>query len=118
VLKLDRAGQNHDGTPWKVCQNYFVMGVCDPDFGGWTKLELQRNLKICIDQKTVRWKASRIPRTKYDEWWLAFIDLINHGREADIKLPPEVPPHNWDKIILINPLNYTQASEIPLYPRG
>ena len=91
MLKVFRAG--------RLYRDYFVMGGrSDYDSGGWVIPELERNLKICIDEKTV--KVSGI-RTKYPEWWLALIDLINYGREEAI----QVPPHDWDKIILINPLN-------------
>jgi hypothetical protein len=98
MLKLFRAGRPYP--------DYFVMAGCsDHDSGGWVIPELERNLKICIDEKTA--KVSGI-RTKYAEWWLALIDHINYGAKEAI----QIPPHDWDKIILINPLNHTQAFEV------
>jgi hypothetical protein len=98
VLKLFPAG--------RLYPDYFVMGGrSDYDTGGWVIPELERNLKICIDDKTA--KMSGI-RGKYAEWWLVLIDHINYGAEE--ALP--VPPHNWDKIILINPQDHTQAYEV------
>jgi hypothetical protein len=47
-------------------------------------------------------------RTKYAEWWLVLIDHINYGGKEVL----QVPPHNWDKIILINPHDHTQAFEV------
>ena len=44
-------------------------------------------------------------REKYPEWWLVLIDRINFGEKEAL----QVPEHNWDKVILINPDNYTQA---------
>jgi hypothetical protein len=98
IIKLFRAG--------RLYSDYFVMGGrSDFDSGGWVIPELERNLKICIDEKTA--KVSAI-RGKYSEWWLALIDRINYGAQEAI----QVPPHNWDKIILINPLDPTKAFEI------
>jgi hypothetical protein len=98
TIELFRAG--------RLYSDYFVMGGrTDFDSGGWVIPELERNLKICIDDKTA--KVSAI-RGKYSEWWLALIDHINYGADKAIR----VPPHNWDKIILINPLDPTKAFEI------
>ncbi len=95
VIQLFPAGRPYD--------DYFVMGGrSDDDAGGWVIPELERNLRICIEGKTA--KMSGI-RTKYPEWWLLLIDHINYGSEEVL----HVPPHNWDKIILINPHDHTQA---------
>jgi hypothetical protein len=98
VLKLFRAGP--------IYPDYFVMGGgTDRDSGGWVVPELERNLKICIDDKTA--KISGI-RMKYPEWWLLLVDHINHGGEAAIR----IPPHDWDKIILISPHDHRRAFEL------
>ena len=82
------------------------MGGCsDLDSGGWVIPELERNLRICIDEKTSKTRAIR---EKYPEWWLALIDFINCGEKEVL----HVPAHNWDKIILISPLDHTKAYEI------
>jgi hypothetical protein len=90
----------------RLYSDYFVMGGhSDYDSGGWIIPELERNLKICIDEKSMKIVSIR---GKYPEWWLALIDLINFGGEEAI----HVPPHNWDKIVLINPLDPTKAFEV------
>jgi hypothetical protein len=97
-LEIFRAGRAYP--------QYFVMGgKSDDDAGGWVIEELERNLRICIDEKTA--KVSGI-RAKYSEWWLLLVDRINYGQEETI----QVPPHDWDKIILINPHDHRQAFEL------
>jgi hypothetical protein len=87
----------------RLYSNYFLMGGSnDGDTGGMVVPELERNLKICIDEKTA--KVSAI-RWKYPEWWLVLIDRISYGAEDAL----QVPSHTWDKIVLINPLDHTQA---------
>lgn len=85
---------------------FFVFGgYSDRDSGGWVFSETQKNLRICIEEKTR--KIARV-RSKYQEWWLILIDFIGYGvDECDRKLYREQlgVDHNWDKIILVNPLN-------------
>jgi hypothetical protein len=98
VIELCRASSAHP--------NYFIMGGCiDRDSGGWLVPELERNLRICIDEKSIKTSAIR---TKYPEWWLVLIDHINYGGKEAI----HIPPSNWDKIVLIDPLDHTQAHEL------
>jgi len=68
----------------------------------WVVPELERNLKICIDEKTLKTSAIR---EKYPEWWLVLIDRINFGDKEAL----QVSDHNWDKIILIDPDDHTRA---------
>jgi hypothetical protein len=109
TVRLRSAGRPH--------QHCFILGPCNPaEAGGWSGSELNRNIQICVDEKTAKWKASGLPRAKYGGWWLLLVDLIHHGQEADVKIRPQVPPYNWDKIVLISPFDYTRAFEIPLPP--
>jgi hypothetical protein len=86
--------------------DYFVMaGYSDFDSGGWVISELERNLKICIDENTQKISAIR---AKYAEWWLVLIDRINYGEIETI----QVPPHTWDKIILVDPRAPAKAFEV------
>jgi len=74
--------------------------------------ETQKNLRICIEEKTR--KIARV-RSKYQEWWLILIDFIGYGvDECDRKLYREQLgiDHNWDKIILVNPLNSRLGFEL------
>ncbi len=85
----------------------FSLGaVFDLDSGGWVTPELERNLKICIDEKTA--KVASI-RHKYDEWWLVLVDHISLATGENLM----VPPHDWDRIILINPFDPCRAFIFP-----
>lgn len=92
---------------------FFVLGGCvDRDSGGWVLPELERNLRICVDEKSR--KVSRV-RTKYPEWWLLLVDHIGHGlskldREQFREQLQMV--HDWNKIILVDPLNTNRAIEV------
>lgn len=98
TLKLFPAGP--------VYADCFVFaGAGDRDAGGFVTPELERNIGICIDDKTAKTASTR---AKYREWWLVLLDHINYARKEAL----QVPPHNWDKIILINPLDHTQAVEL------
>jgi len=85
------------GWPHSDC---FVMGGRRSSY--WVVPELERNLKICIDEKTLKTSAIR---EKYPEWWLVLIDRINFGDKEAL----QVSDHNWDKIILIDPDDHTRA---------
>ena len=87
-----------------ACADLFVMGgASDEDSWGWIIPELERNIQICIDEKSAKISAIR---SKYPEWWLVLIDHINHGREKLINLRLD----GWNKIVLLDPLNHTRAS--------
>ncbi len=85
---------------------FFVFGgYSDSDSGGWVFSETQKNLRICVEEKTR--KIARV-RDKYQAWWLILIDYIGYGvDDCDRSLYREQlgVDHNWDKIILINPVN-------------
>jgi hypothetical protein len=92
----------------------FVHGItCDSDVGGFPFVETQKNLRLCIEEKTR--KIARV-RHKYPEWWLVFVDRINFGMDAsDQKLFREQLgiDHNFDKVILLSPLDTRRAFEVP-----
>ena len=101
AIKLRRADQPGP--------NYFLMGSFNHDTSGaLLSEEFERNLKICIDDKTA---AVSSIRSKYPEWWLALDDLVSYGH-MDAEDRVRIPPHNWDKIILINPRDPTQSFEL------
>jgi hypothetical protein len=100
TIELIHAGRSY--------ADFFVMGSIGAGrSGALVALQLERNLKICIDHKTKTAEASGI-RTKYPEWWLVLIDLISYGQWEAIR----IPSHGWDKVILVNPLDYTQSIEV------
>jgi hypothetical protein len=83
---------------------YLLGGYSDLDQGGWLIPELERNINICIAEKTR--KINRV-RAKYSEWWLVLIDNIGFGRKEAIRIV-----HQWDKVIIVNPLDPTLAYEL------
>jgi hypothetical protein len=90
---------------------YVFGGYSDHDSGGWVLSETQKNLRICIKEKTQ--KIARF-RKKYQEWWLILIDLIGYGVEdCDRTLFREhlAIDHEWNKVILLNPLDPQSAYE-------
>jgi hypothetical protein len=103
ALKLHRADQ-----PYRY---YFVMGEIDSeDSGVLVSSQLERNVKICIDEKTKKAIDSGIARTKYAEWWLVLIDRVTFGEWVDIQIPSY---GWWDKVILLNTRDPRMAIEIP-----
>jgi hypothetical protein len=93
---------------------FFVYGGgSDADTGGFTFVETQKNLRLCIAEKTS--KIARV-RHKYPEWWLVLVDRIGYGVEAcDRKLFSEhlEIDHDWDRVILLSPLDPTWSFEVP-----
>lgn len=104
-LNLIRASYAHE--------MFFVFGgYGDYDSGGWVFGETQKNLRICVEEKSR--KVAGV-RHKYQEWWLILIDYIGYGVEqCDEKLYREQLKiqHNWDKIVLLDPLNATRGFEL------
>jgi hypothetical protein len=67
-------------------------------------------MMICIEEKTR--KVARV-RSRYPEWWLALVDTIGYGHHddserADLRRLIQVNDE-WDKIILVSPLDPTQG---------
>ena len=77
-------------------------GATDRDADGWVIPELERNVQICISEKSAKISAIR---SKYPEWWLVLIDHIDHGREKAINVTPD----GWNRIVLLDPLDHRQA---------
>ena len=92
---------------------YVLPGYKDSDAGGWLLYEMEKNINICVEEKL----RKTLPfRDKYPEWWLMLVDRIGYGlstsdqeflrdRLADID-------HNFDKVILIDPLNHKRVFEL------
>jgi hypothetical protein len=104
-LALMRAGDPHP--------TYFVPGgYSDYDSGGWVFGEIQKNLRLCIEEKTNKIAPYR---HKYPGWWLILDDRIGYGvDDCDRKLYREQLgiTHSWDKVILLNPADHRSAFEI------
>jgi len=84
----------------------------DLDSGGFVVYEMLKNLRLCVDEKTLTVAPHRY---KYPEWWLVFVDLIGwvlDSQDRQMLLEHWNVKHNWDKIILISPINPLSAFEL------
>jgi hypothetical protein len=92
----------------------FVLGsYTDRDSGGWLLAEMERNLTLCIRDKTCKIQPYR---AKYREWWLVFIDHIGfglRGYERDVFDERIRVQHDWDRVVLIDPHDHTWAFDVP-----
>lgn len=88
----------------------FVLGgFADRDAGGWLLHELQLNVQICAAEKS---RKVAPYRHRYHTWWLLLIDQIGYGRSGlDVELRDAGVRFDfgWDRVILLNPLDHTQA---------
>jgi len=104
-VRLFRAGRPYP--------DFFVFGgYTDGDSGGFVLSELDRNIRICIAEKTK--KISRV-RERYPHWWLVLVDHVGYGLSGSDReqLRQLVQlDHSWNKIILVNPLDATQGYEL------
>jgi hypothetical protein len=85
----------------------------DYDSGGWVLAEVERNLRLCIQQKTE--KRNKNAKQDYPEWWLILADQIGYGLDSYDRESFREQfsfQNDWNKIILINPLNHTHAFEL------
>lgn len=102
-----RAGFDHG--------SFFVLGAyMDYDSGGWVMSELERNLRICVEEKEGKIEKYRLD---YPVWWLVLIDYIDYGvgSEDRVRFRAEVMPrikHSFDRIVLLNPHDPAKAFEI------
>jgi hypothetical protein len=93
---------------------FYVMGAqIDGDAGGWVISEIERNLQLCVREKTE--KRNRNARRHYPEWWLVLADHIGYGfddyDQTQFRKQASFV-HEWDKIVLLDPLNHTRAFEV------
>jgi hypothetical protein len=93
--------------------SFVFGGYIDLDSGGFILSEMDRNIRICVAEKT---KRTAHLRERYPHWWLMLVDRIGYGRltELDHERLRQLLQldHSWDKIILINPLDATQGYEL------
>jgi hypothetical protein len=104
-LELFRAANSHPTF-------FLLAGWNDEDSGGWVLAEMDRNLEICLEEKTH--KVSRV-RHRYPEWWLVLIDYIGYGLDDfDRQLFRDQVrgEHDWNKVILLDPTKHKEAFEI------
>lgn len=91
-------------------EHRFVLGsFSDRDAGGWLLHELQRNVQICAEEKC---RKVAPYRHRYRTWWLLLIDQIGYGRrglDLELRAAGVRFDYGWDRVILLNPLDHTQA---------
>ncbi|WP_150112160.1 hypothetical protein [Desulfonatronovibrio hydrogenovorans] len=102
IISLIKAG--------RLYPDFFVPGgFVDGDSGGFVLSELNRNIRICVTEKT---RKVAFVREKYPEWWLVLVDNIGHGideRDHDDVRQLFHFEHSWNKIVLVNPLDTKQG---------
>ncbi len=81
----------------------FKLGwVADEDAGKCGIEEVERNLRLCIAEKTA--KVAKY-RSRYPEWWLVLVDVaFGLDQWAGPPIGRHVCfGHAWDRVILLNP---------------
>ncbi len=104
-LQISRASNPH-------LTFYVMAGRSDRESGGWLIAEIEKNLRICISEKTA--KIAKV-RSKYPEWWLVLVDHIGYGLDDfdRTQFQDQVSIlHDWKKIILLDPHDHARAFEI------
>lgn len=91
---------------------FHVAITSDEDSGGWVYEELERNLRICITEKTAQIQPFR---HRYAEWWLVFVDHVARGLDeydqARFKSTVHIE-HSWDRIVLVSPSDFRNYFEL------
>lgn len=91
----------------------FTLGSRDADFGPWLMEEYERNLRLCIAEKA---NSVAAHRSRYRDWWLVLVDYIgfhlSEESRKDFRASVSVDRHDWQRIILVNPLDHRQHFEV------
>lgn len=93
-------------------KKFYLAGLSDKDSGGYIVELVDKNLRLCIEEKT---RKIENVKDKYSQWWLILIDYISFGLdEFDQKELKEhfKFEHNWDRILIIDPSNYNNSFEM------
>src|SRR5579863_6147817 len=72
-------------------QTFIWGGGFDFNEGGWVIPDLEKNLTICIAEKSGKIAAYR---NKYPEWWLLLVDYMMGGTTRTVHVE-----HEWDKVV-------------------
>ena len=89
----------------------FLIGMTsDSDTGVLLFPELERNIDICIEDKSEthekQSKKSNVKFGKYDEWWLLLVDCIGYGflsRDECKQLLGAIRPRTpWSRIVVVD----------------
>jgi hypothetical protein len=96
-ISLMLAGNSHD-------QMFMLGAQMDFNTAGFVIPDLIKNINICSREKIK--KISRV-RARYPEWWLVLVDRVSFGVREDLRVP-----HDWDKLILVSPLDEGGGYEV------
>ncbi len=93
-------------------QKYLVGFSSDGDSGGMVFSELERNITLCVKDKTEKIKPYQ---AKYATWWLALVDYIGFGLDefdrGQFDGTMEVAPP-WSRIIIVNPSDPSDSFDL------
>ena len=105
-IDLMRAGKDHG--------SFFVFGMSsDYDSGGWVMNEVEKNLRLCIEEKE---RKIAPYRSRYASWWLVLADHIDYSMDSEDRevfkqeVMPRIP-HNFQRVVLIDPRDHRRAFE-------
>lgn len=101
-LKILRASK-----PYKYF--YMLLMAIDDSEGIFVSSEVKQNIEFCLNEKEDQFEKLR---HKYPVKWLVLVDYIGFGFDPELPEEDMVFSHNWDKIVLVNPLNPTHAFTI------
>jgi hypothetical protein len=104
-------------TGWRTPNGkdtFFSLGAGnDEERGGWILDEMDKNIQLCIAEKTAKIAPYR---DRYPVWWLVLPDLIGRGLSAfdESMFHDQVKiSHNFDRLVLLNPSNHERAFDVP-----
>jgi glutamyl-tRNA synthetase len=104
-VDLFRASDKHSAL--------FLLGASiDSDTGGWVRPELERNLRIAVQQKA---KVVARYHGEYPEWWLILVDRVSHGAwdgSEDFNRALSDIDHTFSKIILVDESDPPRSLEL------
>ncbi len=89
-----------------------IGSVLDYDSGGFLIPQFRRSLEHCVAEKS---RKTASFRPKYPEWWLLLVDELSYGlsvRDRDDYFAMQPLRSDWDRIIVVNPLDVSVWFEI------
>lgn len=90
----------------------FIFAWFDVNSRGTPLPTLRRNLRLCVEEKSIKVQAYRID---YPEWWLILLDYVSFGRtdyEREGLREYLTMDHDWDRVVLIDPLDRSCSFEL------
>lgn len=91
---------------------FMLGGVSDYDAGGFILGETIESLKVVVPEKQEKVAPYR---DRYPEWWLVLVNFLSYRLSEndldELRSSPSVP-HNFDKVVLVNPLDTSVGDEI------